>query len=321
MIGHRGEVKGMGVAVRGFLFGNGFWLSHSCFNSWFNSSFYLLRLWIVSLAGQKRGTPPLVCFKRPTQTSGHVRKVKFRFDLLYFQIKVLVLFEHVPRRLPSAASNRGWYGCIFPWVECIILYKSQRHMFSYCTALCTVFSSTHDTGYVWPTALLCCNTCFCIGCEFMFWYCKFTRADVCIVWLWLLCTGRCVLVDVLYVVNLRKPMGQIALLRKLWSAEYVLVRACFLLSIFIITVIVFCYALLSLIIQLFLLCYLYCVAVELIIPHKIRLFEFRRLKGPRDISCEPSDRHLMTLPLWLATWGFNTVRSNVSNYSRILKLM
>ena len=46
-------------------------------------------------------------FKRPTQTSGHGRKVKFRFDLLCFQIEVLVLFEHVPRRLPSVASERG----------------------------------------------------------------------------------------------------------------------------------------------------------------------------------------------------------------------
>jgi len=46
---------------------------------------------------------------------------------------------------------------------------------------------------------------------------------------------------------------------------------------------------------------LYCVAVELTISHKIRLFEFRRLKGSGDISCGPSDRHLVTLPLWLAT--------------------
>jgi len=59
----------------------------------------------------------------------------------------------------------------------------------------------------------------------------------------------------MYFVKLRKSMEQIAVLRKLWSAEYVSVIACFLLSIFTIIVIVFCYTMLSLSIRLFSLCY------------------------------------------------------------------
>jgi len=48
---------------------------------------------------------------------------------------------------------------------------------------------------------------------------------------------------------------------------------------------------------------LYCVLVELIILHKTRLFEFRRLKVPRDELGGSSDLHLVTLPFWLAAWG------------------
>jgi len=48
---------------------------------------------------------------------------------------------------------------------------------------------------------------------------------------------------------------------------------------------------------------LYCVHVALIIPHKTRLFEVRRLRGLVAELCGPSDRHLVTLPMWQATWG------------------
>ena len=67
------------------------------------------------------------CFSQegPTQTSGHVWKVKSLVLVFVFSwIHVFVFFEHDPRHLPSVASNRGWYGCAFPWVMCIILYKS-----------------------------------------------------------------------------------------------------------------------------------------------------------------------------------------------------
>ena len=101
-------------------------------------------------------------------------------------------------------------------------------------------------------------------------------------------------------------MGEVSVLRKLWLAECVFVTACFLFSI---SIIIVMFSIMP--------CWVYqyncfycvifcCVAAELIIPHKIRLFEFRRLKELRGISCEPSDRHLVTLPLWLATWGPST---------------
>jgi len=48
-----------------------------------------------------------------------------------------------------------------------------------------------------------------------------------------------------------------------------------------------------------------CVLVALIIPHKTRLFEVRRFKGLVAELCGPSDRHLVTLPLWQATWGLS----------------
>jgi len=108
----------------------------------------------------------------------------------------------------------------------------------------------------------------------------------------------------MYEVNLRDPMGLITVLRKKRLAECVLarVRFLFLYSIFTIVALALYYALLRFSIK------LYCVLVELIIPHKNRLFEIRRLKGLRDESCGPSDRHLVTLPLWLATWGFRTLK-------------
>jgi hypothetical protein len=106
-------------------------------------------------------------------------------------------------------------------------------------------------------------------------------------------------------------MGSITVLRKTRSAECVLVRACFFCSLF------------SLLLHLFFIvpCYVYqynccycvkffCALVEMIILHTTRLFGFRRLKGPRAESCGSSDRHLVTLPSRLATWGF-TLQSPV----------
>jgi len=49
-----------------------------------------------------------------------------------------------------------------------------------------------------------------------------------------------------------------------------------------------------------------CVLVKIRIPHKNRLFQFRRLKGPRAELCGPSDHYLIALPLCLASWGLTT---------------
>ena len=86
LIGHCEEVKGMGVAFRGFLFGNAFCLDHSCFNSCFDLFVLGSTLRLYFCPGKERGAPTsVVCFQeRPTQKSGHVWKVKVWFWSLYF---------------------------------------------------------------------------------------------------------------------------------------------------------------------------------------------------------------------------------------------
>jgi len=130
-------------------------------------------------------------------------------------------------------------------------------------------------------------------------------ADVWIIVLWLLWTGRCV------PVNVCKLMASITVLRKTRSAECVLVRSCS--FVFNFHYCCTCFPLCLVMVYQYN-CYycvkLYCVPVELIIPHKTWLFEIRRFKGLRAESCGPPDRHLLTLPLWLATWGFTAVNTS-----------
>ena len=65
LIGHRGEVKGMSVAFRGFLWGKVICLDHSCFNSYFDLFVLDSTLLIYHCPGQERGAPSsAVCVKR-----------------------------------------------------------------------------------------------------------------------------------------------------------------------------------------------------------------------------------------------------------------
>jgi len=86
LIGHRREVKGMGIAFRGFLSGKVFCLDHYRFNSCFDLFVLGSTLRLYFCSGQERGAPSsAVSFQeRPKQTSGHVRKVKVEFWSLYF---------------------------------------------------------------------------------------------------------------------------------------------------------------------------------------------------------------------------------------------
>ena len=133
LIGHH-EVKGMGVAFGGFLCGNTFvsitlvsppvsifssWVQLSNSTSARGRSKELLQLFVSKEACADVGACP----------EGKSLVWSLCCDIFFF-------FERVPQRLPSAVSNRGWYGCTLPWVKCNILYKNQTAMFSYCITLC-----------------------------------------------------------------------------------------------------------------------------------------------------------------------------------------
>jgi hypothetical protein len=69
-------VKGIGVAVRGFLFENAFWLR--------DFPFEIGPRAFDSQAGQERGTPSCL-LQDATQTSGSIGKVNFGFDSVVYQ--------------------------------------------------------------------------------------------------------------------------------------------------------------------------------------------------------------------------------------------
>ena len=151
-------------------------------------------------------------------------------------------------------------------------------MFSQTVALCLVLS-THDTCHVLADCLIYSNTYFVVSAVHS---CNNTVSlsgpMFCIVLLWQLSASFCALSD-MHLDNLRKPMGQLYVLRKLWSAECVLVWAWFLVSHFH----CYCDCILLCLVMLFNTivshCYFCCVGVVLIISHKIRLFGVGLLKG------------------------------------------
>jgi len=144
LIGRRGEVKGIGIDFRGFLWGNTFFLDHSCFNSCFDL-FVLgstLRLYFCSRQERRAPSPAVVSRETYADVGACLEGKSLILVFCICKLTFWSLFEHVPRRLPSVASNRGWYRCAFPWVIYIILYKSQIPMFSYCITLrfCSVYA-------------------------------------------------------------------------------------------------------------------------------------------------------------------------------------
>ena len=81
-----------------------------------------------------------------------------------------------------------------------------------------------------------CNTHFLSAMSSCYDIVSLLGTDVWIIVLWLLWTGRCVLIDVLYEVNLCKAIGSITELCETRLTEYVLVRAC-LFSVFIFAIV------------------------------------------------------------------------------------
>ena len=149
MIGHRGEVKGMGVVVRVFLLSYLFWLTHSWFNSWFLTSSWV-RLWpartgellssLFPARGLRRrraclgfdsgrpgpGSSFLLCFLREGYADAEgCRKVGFGFGFCISK-RGIVLFVHVPRRLPSVPSNRSCDG--YSFVKNMYLFICKSHI-------------------------------------------------------------------------------------------------------------------------------------------------------------------------------------------------
>jgi len=99
-------MKGIGVAVRGFLFGNAFWLNYS--------------FWLWTSRVRLSGRPEARNFR----LSASRRYADFEvcwygkvlvLILLYTKISVLISSGHFPRRPLGVASNRGEYGWFFPW--------------------------------------------------------------------------------------------------------------------------------------------------------------------------------------------------------------
>jgi hypothetical protein len=157
LIGHH-EVKGMGVAFGGFLCGNAFVSITlvsppvSIFSSWVQLSNS------TSARGRSKELLQLFVSKEACADVGACPEGKSLVwslcccDIFFF-------FERVLQRLPSAASNRGWYGCTLPWVKCNILYKNQTAMFSYCITLC-LYSAYARHKFCMADYLAYCNKYF-----------------------------------------------------------------------------------------------------------------------------------------------------------------
>ena len=112
--------------------------------------------------------------------------------------------------------------------------------------------------------------------------------DFCVYFVYLRCADRCVIV-----------------LGNLRSALCGFVRMCFDSTIHYFAN-CFYYSMLRLLIQLLWLFYFGLYFGWLTVPHKTPLSGVRRLKGLVTELCWPSDRDLVTLPLWQATWELNT---------------
>jgi len=119
MIGHRGEVKGMGVVVRVFLLSNLFWLTLGL------TLGFWLRLGFDS-GRPGAGCSFLLCFLREGYADAEACcKVEFGFGLCILKMGI-VLFVHVPRRLPSVPSNRSCYG--YSSVNIMYLFICKSHI-------------------------------------------------------------------------------------------------------------------------------------------------------------------------------------------------
>jgi len=102
MIGHRGEVKGMGVVVRDFLLSKLFRLSHS----WFN--FVLGSILWPARSGELLS--PLFPARGLRRLRGMLQGIVW-FGFCVSK-RILILFVHVPRHLPSVPPNRSCYGTL-----------------------------------------------------------------------------------------------------------------------------------------------------------------------------------------------------------------
>ena len=161
-------MKGIGVAVRGFLFENAFWLR--------NFRFEIGLRVFDSQAGQERGAPSCL-LQDAAQTSGCVGKVKcwiWFCCIPKFQFRFHQNISPVCLALPRMEADTGVFSlsCFY-----VMYYKSQ-HASLIKLLLSVLFSVCTILAMFWPTAMFVAIRVFRIGCGFM-WRCsKPTWADV-----------------------------------------------------------------------------------------------------------------------------------------------